>query len=90
MSHATKSDRYVVRVKAQSSNVERALGAIPGVTNTITRPAGEWLVAEVTAGPGSDIGEKIFSCAVDNGWKLSELKHETASLEDVFTQLTKG
>ena len=38
----------------------------------------------------SDIGENLFKSVVDNGWSLSEMKHEETSLEDVFTQLTRG
>ena len=52
--------------------------------------AGEWISAEIIVSEKSDIGELIFKSVVDNGWSLSELKHEAASLEEVFTQLTRG
>jgi hypothetical protein len=44
----------------------------------------------VVAKDNQDIGEKIYKCVFENGWGLAELKRESASLEDVFTQLTRG
>jgi ABC-2 type transport system ATP-binding protein len=35
-----------------------------------------------------DLEEQLFRLAVRNGWTLTELKRETASLEQVFTHLT--
>ena len=84
-------NRYVVRVKAHPAIVRTAFEAIPGVTQVVTRPAADdWIVAEAFVDSREDLGESIFRCAVSNGWSLSELKHETASLEDVFIQLTRG
>jgi ABC-2 type transport system ATP-binding protein len=34
--------------------------------------------------------EEVFKLAVQNNWTLSELRSEAASLEDVFTRLTRG
>jgi ABC-2 type transport system ATP-binding protein len=91
MSQATKSDRYVVKVKAERKAAQDVIAAIPGVTGvSVVAGSGVWLQLDVAAAHASDIGERIFRCAVDNGWSLSELRHETASLEDVFTQLTRG
>ena len=40
--------------------------------------------------PGKDISVDLFRLAVENGWLISELRTESASLEEVFAQLTKG
>jgi ABC-2 type transport system ATP-binding protein len=37
-----------------------------------------------------DVSVDVFRMAVEKGWLLSELKAETASLEDVFAKLTRG
>jgi hypothetical protein len=50
---------------------------------------GEWHEVEVM-GESDELGGSLFDCAVKNQWRLSELKRESASLEDVFIQLTKG
>ena len=37
-----------------------------------------------------DISVDVYKLAVEKGWLVSELKAETASLEDVFAKLTRG
>ena len=37
-----------------------------------------------------DVAVDVFKLAVDKSWVISELKAETASLEDVFAKLTRG
>ena len=96
-SRSSRGNRYIVRLKAADrAAVHNKLAAVGGVSGvTIQHPApqvsGDWVTAEVLSGSAhDDLGEAIFSCAVANGWSLAELKHETASLEEVFTQLTRG
>jgi ABC-2 type transport system ATP-binding protein len=42
----------------------------------------------VKAGHDEDTGEAIFKMAVENNWKINELRRETLSLEDIFLKLT--
>jgi ABC-2 type transport system ATP-binding protein len=91
MSKSSRGDSYVARVKARQGALEGALGSIAGVSSCRIRgSSGEWHEIEIVTRGREDIGEQIFRCIVDNGWALSELKRETASLEDIFTQLTRG
>jgi ABC-2 type transport system ATP-binding protein len=91
MNQSNKGNRYLVRVKGDKDGLLRAMGAIAGVSSARLRAtAGEWHEVEVLAASSADIGESIFDCVVQNRGRLAELKHETASLEDVFIQLTKG
>jgi ABC-2 type transport system ATP-binding protein len=85
-----KENRYILRVKADREAVEPKLKSIPGVGRVSVTPSGEWLDAVVVAQDNQDIGEQLYKCIFDNGWSLAELKRESASLEDVFTQLTRG
>ncbi len=39
---------------------------------------------------GADVSTDLFRFAVDKGWVLSELRTETAKLEEIFANLTKG
>lgn len=90
-SRSNKGNRYHVRIKADQAAVQSKLGAIPGVSGVVIHGAAkDWTTADVLCSPDDDFGEAIFACAVDNGWRMAELKHETASLEEVFTQLTRG
>jgi ABC-2 type transport system ATP-binding protein len=88
---STSGNRYLIKVKADKSSLESRLSAVDGVSSaSIHDLSGGWFQASVFTSSQDDIGDRLFRCAVDNGWTLSELRHETASLEDVFTQLTRG
>jgi hypothetical protein len=86
-----KGGLYSLRVKGDKAVIENRLNSIGGVSSTTASSAGDgWFSVRVTAEGGNELGETLYKCAVDNGWVLSELKRESASLEDVFTQLTRG
>jgi ABC-2 type transport system ATP-binding protein len=85
-----KENRYVLRLKADKAAVESKIKTLEGVSRVQATQSGEWTDAVVIAQDNQDIGEKIYKCVFDNGWSLAELKRESASLEDVFTQLTRG
>ncbi|MGB7566775.1 MAG: ATP-binding cassette domain-containing protein [Chitinivibrionales bacterium] len=85
-----KENRYVLRLKADRTSVESKLKTLEGVARVKVTQSGEWVDAVVVAQDNQDIGEKIYKCVFENGWSLAELKRESASLEDVFTQLTRG
>ena len=91
MTRTGKGDRYRVRIKAERQAMESAIARIDHVSSTTVRAsADEWHEVEIISDHNESIGESLFRCIVDNGWSLSELRRETASLEDIFTQLTRG
>jgi ABC-2 type transport system ATP-binding protein len=81
----------VVGVRAPRAEVERRLRARPGVRDVrpISEDAGVTRVSVVGAADGS-LAEDLFRWAVEEGWVLSELTPERASLEEVFRTLTSG
>lgn len=88
---SSKGNRYLVRVKGDRFDIESKLSGLIGVSGVhIQSVISDWVNAEVNVSTQDDLGESIFRCAVDNKWSLAELKRESASLEDVFTQLTRG
>jgi ABC-2 type transport system ATP-binding protein len=88
---STRGNRFTVTIRADRAAVQGALATIPGVSGvTIKGAAIDWTTAEILCTTNDDLGEEIFKFVVSKGWTMSELKHETASLEDVFTQLTRG
>jgi len=93
-SRSNRGNRYILRLKASPATAQQKLAAVPGVTGVTLQqaPSGGagWVTAEVLSGVREDLGEALFRCVVQNGWGMTELRHETASLEDVFTQLTRG
>jgi ABC-2 type transport system ATP-binding protein len=83
-------NRYILRVKADKAALEAKVKSLPGVSRVSINPSGDWLDAVIVAHDNQDIGEQLYKCVFENGWSLAELKREAASLEDVFTQLTRG
>lgn len=43
---------------------------------------------EIRSDVGVDVSEELFFLVAQNGWSLTELRKETANLEDTFLQLT--
>ncbi|MBN1603121.1 MAG: ATP-binding cassette domain-containing protein [Chitinispirillaceae bacterium] len=87
---SVRGSRFVAKIKADRHEIETKLSSLPDVSKVlISSVATPWVTAEVVTGDQQDIGESIFKCVVDNNWSLAELKHESASLEEVFTQLTR-
>lgn len=89
VNNAGKGNRYHVRVKGDRFVVEEKFSSIPGVSRVnILNVASEWVSADIDTHQ-EDIGEQIFKVVVENGMSLAELKRESASFEEVFTQLTR-
>jgi ABC-2 type transport system ATP-binding protein len=87
---SVRGNRFIAKIKADRYEIETKLSSLPDVSKVlISSVATPWVTAEVVTGDQQDIGESIFKCVVDNNWSLAELKHESASLEEVFTQLTR-
>jgi ABC-2 type transport system ATP-binding protein len=87
---SSRGNRFIAKIKADRYEVESKIASIPDVSSVVvTSVATPWVTAEVVTNAQEDVGESIFKCVVDNKWSLAELKHESASLEEVFTQLTR-
>jgi ABC-2 type transport system ATP-binding protein len=78
------------KIRGPEGEVREKLATFPQVKSIEAAPAGpnDLRSYELKVDEGVDLGEDLFRLVVDNGWTLSELRHESASLEDVFAQLT--
>jgi ABC-2 type transport system ATP-binding protein len=82
---------YTIALRAARPAIEEKLRALSGVT------VREWLSEETTErqrvvladDDSSDHSEELFRWAVENGFALSELSRESATLEEVFRELTR-
>lgn len=79
-------------IRGPQPDVEHKLASLPGVdTVRQVESSGQGTVrlhVESTSNV-PDLAERIFRCCVDNGWTLTELRQDVASLEDVFAELTR-
>ena len=68
------------------------LASLAGVTRceTVARRGRRRTPSPSTRAAADDLRKPIFRAAVDNRWTLLELVRESASLEDVFRNLTTG
>ncbi len=87
----SKGNQYLLRIRDMSDDAVAKLQKCSAVTNVQVEKKQDGVASvRIHTEGGDDIGEQLFRCAVDNQWNLAELRRETASLEDVFTQLTRG
>ncbi len=81
-----------ITVRGPADEVAARLSRVDGITGV--RAAGELEDGmqrfTVTGREGTRPGEDLFRAVVDGGWSISELRQESATLEDVFTKLTTG
>lgn len=80
---------YTAVVRAAKSDIENALPSLSGLEMRNTFDEGERTKLVLQGAAGQDHSEDIFNWVVANRWSLAELKRETASLEDVFKELTR-
>jgi ABC-2 type transport system ATP-binding protein len=79
----------LLEVKAAQEAVAKALGAVPGVRHVDAQPQHEgWCRATVTSQNGQDLREPLGKAVAGNGWTVREMRHETATLEQFFIQIT--
>ncbi len=90
-SKVRQASRVIVEVKAKAEDVQRILGALPHVGQVSVTTSDGWCSAFVTAKQhGHDIRELLGDAVMENRWPLREMRHETASLEEFFIQVTSG
>ena len=82
---------YTVAARASRERIERELAALPalGLGDWLSDPHDPRQRFTLTGDEQHDHAEEIFAWAATKGLALSELKRETASLEEVFRELTQ-
>ena len=81
-----------ITVRGPADEVAARLARVDGVTGVKTDGDPEIGLQRFTVigREGSRPGEELFRAVVDGGWSISDLRQESATLEDVFTRLTTG
>jgi ABC-2 type transport system ATP-binding protein len=78
----------VVEIKANAQSIERAFAAVNGLGKVETSSQNGWTRAVVAQQPGQDVREALGQTIVTNNWQVREMRHETASLEQFFIEIT--
>ena len=81
-----------ITVRGPADEVAVRLSQVKGVAGVKAdgEPADGLQRFTVTGNEGASPGEELFHAVVQGGWSISELRQESATLEDVFTKLTTG
>jgi gliding motility-associated transport system ATP-binding protein len=75
-------------LQGDRGEIERRMGAVPGVEKVAISPAGEGDWRVVVKASRADIRDELARAAVEAGFGLRQLQARTLSLEDVFMHLT--
>jgi len=84
----TSGSRVLVEVRADPATVTAAFTGVTGVEAMETSDHEGWCRAVVTPQHGCDVRETLATVAMKNHWPLREMRHETATLEQYFVQIT--
>lgn len=77
-------------IRGPQEEVEHRLAALTGVDLVRQVPGeGDGVRLHLETQQVGGVPERIFRCCVENGWILTELRQDVASLEDVFAELTR-
>jgi ABC-2 type transport system ATP-binding protein len=95
MAAPTAERLFVLRSRASAADLEKALAGLSGLRgiDAKTVPGGEIAQLAVrVADEADDVGERIFLAVASAGLSLRSLTEQSkgASLEDVFSQLTRA
>lgn len=84
----TAGSRVVVELKSPDKQVVEALGGLESVREVRTTMSDGWCRAVVSPKDDADIREALGQEAMRRGWAVREMRHESASLEQFFIQIT--
>ncbi|MFH0840617.1 MAG: ATP-binding cassette domain-containing protein [bacterium] len=91
LANAMNRNNYCLKVKGPQDSVLLILRALPGILSVeVVEPEVDGLYEyKIQPKPGVDIREQIASRMQDNNWLIFEFSKQSASLEEVFRELTK-
>ncbi|MBL8026275.1 MAG: ATP-binding cassette domain-containing protein [Fibrobacteres bacterium] len=88
---ASAHETVSAKIRGDKSAIEAGLRAIDGIQSAICKGGvNGFNNFEIVPVKGHSVAESVFRFAADKGFSMCELKTEGASLEDVFTRLTRS
>ena len=85
MNDLSGDNKYEASIEGESENIISILSSIAGVSEVVIEK-GKYVI---TAENGADIRKSVFAAAAENDLALLSFAPRAASLEEVFTRLTK-
>ncbi len=85
---AAGSSILIVEAKATQEAAQKVITEIHGVQSTTSKTDDGWTQIRVTADGNIDVREPIGAAMLQNGWAIREMRHEIATLEQFFIEVT--
>tara|TARA_R110002096_G_scaffold200639_2_gene384617 strand:- start:386 stop:1327 length:942 start_codon:yes stop_codon:yes gene_type:complete len=83
------SGTITVEMKGPSNHLQKRLRGIEGVKNvTAVSKEDDWMTLELRLNGRNEIRDQIYELSVAEKWPIRQLSKRSASLEDVFVDLT--
>ncbi len=90
VSQMRAAGKIIVELHADPETAAGALGRLEHVKKIIQEESGDdWVRFSVLVDSGTDTRERIANLAAQYGWPIRTLHRHTATLEDVFVELTR-
>lgn len=89
---AIGSEGVRITLAAPADEAHVTLKGLPGVSGVeaVGQEADGYRTYSIRGEDGTVLADRVFDLVRDRGWRLRELRRETASLEDIFLRLTAG
>ena len=89
---AIGSEGVRITLAAPEDEAHVTLEGLPGVSGVeaVGQEADGYRTYSIRGEDGTALADRVFELVRDRGWRLRELRRETASLEDIFLRLTTG
>jgi ABC-2 type transport system ATP-binding protein len=89
ISRGRAGNSVVARVRGPQNDIEATLGRIEGVSEVRVLDTENGIVrVQLSGDKATDLAERVFEKVVASKWTLTELRQESATLEEVFAELT--
>lgn len=85
---ARLGSQIIIELQANAEAVENAFGKVEGVAKVETETSNGWCTASVTPQRDADPREALGHMVATNRWAIRELRHEKASLEELYAEIT--
>ncbi len=85
---ARTGSKIIIELQADARSVSSVFAEVDGVQDVDASARDGWCTAAVTPATGADPREALGKVITTNGWTVREMRHDKASLEELYTQIT--
>jgi ABC-2 type transport system ATP-binding protein len=89
---AASGEEIRITALAPGGELEAALRGLPHTVSveTLGQEEDGYVSYGIRGDDGTVLADSVFNLVRDRGWRLRELRRESASLEDIFLRITRG